>query len=199
MKNSATAWTYVLIVAALSLVAASQVRASDYENTRHPLFEGVERVYINVHYAGWPDEPAEQAKFPKALRKDKIEALLVQLYTERFSSKDCLKRLHGKNPYGCNDQPVLLLADHEFNKNDTMKARQRPGTLNVHLLALYEESSPSGQVAEPKLVAVALVQDRPEPDFPADWGLWPPMPFSLDWSDEEIQRQLFEYIANRIH
>ena len=91
----------------LTFFIQSDALASDYKNYKHPVFVGVERVFIHVRYG------ITEEKIPDVLQRDNVENMLLKLYQDRFSSTDCRKLLNNRNPYSCNDQPVIIISDDD--------------------------------------------------------------------------------------
>ncbi|HTK85023.1 MAG TPA: hypothetical protein VL625_08055 [Patescibacteria group bacterium] len=166
----------------------------------YPVFDGVKRVFIHVHSSGAEDNKAQQAALSSPVRRENLEALLMQLYSQRFSSADCTKELEDgsdlvdpRHKYGCNDQPVVLVTGDEYQTPQAEKARKQPGTLNIELQILIDTSF------KPPIASLYLIQDRSDPEIPTEFEIGFPyaMPLSLD--EQEIHKRLFQYIRWRIH
>lgn len=84
----------------------SQARASDYRNDKRSEFVGVTRVFVIVHYVNGLDK---KSPIPESLLRENLEKMMVDIYTRRYSKRDCGTFKTGWNAYGCNDQPVTLV------------------------------------------------------------------------------------------
>lgn len=131
-------WIVVACVAAFTTHAFASEKAAVSNpfgygcyHCKSDIFDGVTKAYVYVHYIG-AGSRKEQADLPAPLRKENIENLLYQMFTHRFSSKDCKNPLEPKGrwfEYGCNNQPVILVTDGKGRRR--MKEDTEPGTLHV--------------------------------------------------------------------
>jgi hypothetical protein len=168
----------------------------DYQNWKNPFFDGVKQVYLYVHYVS--DLPREEQKaLPPSLHRENIEGVLMQLYRQRFSSEQCRPLLQGKNPYGCDNQPIILLTDSDYRTTKSNQDRERPGSLSILLQVMVERSVKGGVELNPRLVAIYLAQTRPELPFDAHSSF--PVAIPTNLKDETIHDWLYDYIKHRIH
>jgi len=169
-----------------------------YKDWRSPIFDGVKQVYIHVHYASEISSD-ELRRLPPALHRESIEAMLVQLYQDRFSSKGCAKYLDGTRRYSCEDQSVILVPDQDAGKPEYRTARQRPGTLNVEFQLLVQTSTIDGAELNPHLAVINVIQDRPDVAIPIGMKTAIPTAIPTTLPDSAIARWLNNYITNRLH
>lgn len=188
----------------LPFVATPAVRASDQKNFKHRIFVDVERVFISVEDGSYAIKPED---VPPVLRKANLEKLLLDAYRERFSPTECQKWLDNRNPYSCDNQPVVVVPESESSAynlgHDTTFASHEelrdPGTLNVVLQVAIHGNTPG---FEPPLVGpmvtFQLIQDRPQSDIPLLWRVPPVLLVPLDQGPDAIRDRLLRYIGHRI-
>jgi hypothetical protein len=121
----------------------------------------------------------------------------MQLYKERFSSEHCRPLLQGKNSYGCDNQPVILLTDSDYRTAKSNQDRERPGSLSILLQVMIERSLKGGVELNPRLAAIYLAQTRPELPFDVHSSFPVAIPTNLE--EENIHNWLYDYIKHRIH
>ena len=182
---------------------SGQANASDTRNWRSPVFENVERVYLHVSYGMIY---GEQDELPEILRRETLEREFLRIYTERFSSKHCKKYLVGKNPYICNDQPVMLVPRTSSWlkrwKGDeiTPELAGDDGTLNV-ILKVYivenpmQTNPPSGE----PIFVYQIFQERPKLDLPIYWqqiGGADVIP--MNQTEEKMRQQILKGIESSL-
>lgn len=198
---------HLWLVATLSICALllpREVRASDYKNFKHRLFVDVERVFVSVEDDSYAVSPEQ---VPSLLKKDNLEKMLVEIYRERFSSTECKKWLEGRNPYSCDNQPVVLAPEKErSNYNylmDTTFASQDelrdPGTLHVILRVAVHGNLPEyDPPLETPVATYQLIQYRPGSDIPMLWSAPLISIVPLSQSPEEIRARIEDYIRHRV-
>lgn len=191
----------MLSVLLLSSYAAT---ASDYENTKSPIFVGVERVFIYLEY----NSAIDSAQIPKVLQRDAIERELLAIYKERFSSTECAKSLRGKHPYECNDQPITLVpesdsSDFILGRATTFATAEElvdPGTLNViarvHIMDGLPWFDPPLQSA---LLSYYVIQDRPGSRIPITWWVSSERVLPTNQNEDKIKDRLLTDLRSNIH
>jgi len=182
----------------------TQAQASDYANWPHPSFDKVKQVYIYVKYTS----TIKEEELPASLRRKNLEELLLRLYTERFSSKDCHKYLKGKNPYSCDDLPVILVPIEEsthfvLGMNTsfaTAKKRKKPSTLNVILkVSIQGKEIASIPPIQNSLATLYIMHHRPQAkDLPA-LGASFPKSFPINQDEKVIEKGLYLFVKGQIH
>ncbi len=150
------------------LMIPIQVKASDVANIKDPVFDGVERVYIifDGHFMRLLDE----TKIPESLKPENVEKNIVEAYTRRFSSEECVSFFKdflktGTNPYGCTDPVVKVFYDHRpfskqfFNMYDPLT--RDPGTLVV---SVTMRATDNKKITSVPLVSLFTLIYRPDQD-----------------------------------
>ncbi|PCK00221.1 MAG: hypothetical protein COA45_00085 [Zetaproteobacteria bacterium] len=165
---------------------------------------GVERVYI---YVDQNISKEEEGELPSALRVKNIRRRIVDMYTRRFSSKDCKEFFketrNSRKPYGCNDQPVTLIEDSgaykELSKYSFDLNTKTPGTLNVILrMRVIKNTKYHNPPLDPSLVVYSIVQYRAEQKIPIWYGVRP-VAYPLDQQNERLKGFLDGFIKGHIH
>lgn len=134
----------------------------DYIN---PVLAGVESVVIAVNVAPNSARTSEaQAALPKPLRKDSLEKLLKELYTQRFSTDG--GRIMSTATPGCHDkkdQPVTVI---DYNTNEGRKKVQelakKDGVLVVYFQAMVFDGDRAGMKKDQKVMTAYLSRLRAE-------------------------------------
>lgn len=177
------------------------------------MFDGVERVYIYVDYKGGMDEK----KIPEALKREHLEKLLFELYSQRFSSKDCQKILGGRNPYSCNNQPIKIIpvsdaSNFKRRMNISVATQEKlcdPNTLIIIFKVNIIQDAPADCVhcakwfdppLDTPLVAYSFHQERfySPIGLPCILDLTSPFAFPINQKNEKINENIVSFIKNRI-
>jgi len=168
---------------------------SDYTGI-YPLVCGVKHVYIHVHYVPYQTK-AEEAKFPLSLHRENIEALLLQLFKQRFSSTTCSLPPGRSFPKTCNDQPVTLLSDQDYYYTyKSKRERHQPGSLDVEFQVMILGPDFDGLAKSDPVAAIDTLQWRRDFSPAPETGFPYPIPTTL--SDDVIRKLITSYIVNRI-
>lgn len=146
-----------------------------------PVLEGVDRVYILVEYSksGVKDE-----EIPESLLKENIKKTILNAYTRRFSSTECLQFYSDKPKQGfldeCtfnNDQSVELVepsSEFMFGKGATLKDGRKVTEEELHskgtLIVLFNVSiNGNNWTYDPPLATpyalIQHIQYRPGADY----------------------------------
>ncbi|MCB9974411.1 MAG: hypothetical protein H6856_02120 [Rhodospirillales bacterium] len=198
------------------LRAEGYAQEPDMQHFRHPLYDGVKRIYILVDYRDGGDTD----DVPASLKRDFLEKLVSELYRTRFSSKDCKNVMGGTGPYSCNDQPVTIIpatdASNFLNKLDTSVATQEelrdPDTLlvvlDVNVVRDHRKDNPDYDKnvffdphLEVPLVAYQIRQERRVSRIGLDSTQWtmPPFALPLNQTDQKIKQHFESLIKERLH
>ena len=177
-------WFLVLCVA--SVILAQPSMASDYRNSKSGLFVGIERVYVHVLGAGFH-------RLPEALQsKQQFAEIVADTLRERFDPEKCaveFKRVH-KNPYGCNNQPVIIQNHLPYFKNrmnDYDPLTRDPSTLNVimrvNVLRAIETTTPP---RDKPLMVLSVWAYRYDLDLPIWLGGGIPTAYEIDNNEPQL-------------
>lgn len=102
-------------------------------NYVNPVLRGVEKVVISVDVKpnAYTSKEAQQ-NLPEPLRKENLEALLVELYKERFRKEDGVIYTPTKGCHDRNNQPITVI---DYEQSDGRKAFYKE-SLEKNTLAL---------------------------------------------------------------
>ncbi|MGZ9097134.1 MAG: hypothetical protein ACXW30_02415 [Micavibrio sp.] len=170
--------------------------AQQYVN---PVFVGVERVNIAVNITPSAELTKEaQASLPEPLRKENLEKMLKEIYTERFKGH----QLEGTVPgtYGRNNQRVRVL-----NFNDTQdrmeitKQSLDSKTLTVFFQgSIIRRESFVGLAGDSDFFSYQLTNYRHGITASIQQQIHAPKSVTLSTPAETINKFIFDYIKNRI-
>lgn len=186
----------------------------DMQHFRHPLYDGVKRIYILVDYRDGGDTD----DVPASLKRDSLEKLIFDLYRTRFSSKDCKSVMGGTGPYSCNDQPVTIIpatdASNFIHRLATSVATQEElrdpdtllVTLDVNIIRDHRKDNPDYDKKvffdphlEVPLVAYQIRQERHVSKIGLDGTqeIIPPFALPLNQTDQKIKQHFESLIKSR--
>ncbi|MDH5721855.1 MAG: hypothetical protein OEY94_00850 [Alphaproteobacteria bacterium] len=171
----------------------------DYIN---PVLKGVKNVVITVDVkpnAYTTDEA--QAKLPKPLRKESLEKLLVELYTERFNNYD--GTMQSTSTRGCHDrnnQPVRVIdSSTSEGRKEFHQATLQENTLALLLHVRVTSKGSWGMDMNSDIVSFYLSQMRKETDdYTEDKYM---LPFSMTTSTypKILEKYIKSTLKNRIN
>jgi hypothetical protein len=193
------------LTGAVGWFALQNTEASDYQNSRHPMFKDVKKVYIYVSYhEGLTKEDQEKYSIPEHIKKENIEKKLITMFDARFSSEKCKHAseygLRRNFNYGCDNQPVQLLTDKEylsFASFDRGEEIKEPGSLFVIMKVNITGAFPNQHdpLFQDPIVSYVMTLSRPADKMFMDSY---PQAYPITQKDETIDKLLTKYIAGRI-